>query len=48
MACGGEGGENVRFMHKKSNFCFKAKKKLVFVYIYIYVGFMFFHFKNHL
>jgi hypothetical protein len=37
MACGGEGGENVRFMHKKSNFYFKAPKKLVFVLIYIYL-----------
>jgi hypothetical protein len=24
MACGNEGGENIRFKHKKINFCFKA------------------------
>jgi hypothetical protein len=43
MAYGGEGGENVRFKHKKNQFLFES-----FIYIYIYVGLIFFHFKVHL
>jgi hypothetical protein len=43
MTYGSEGGENVRFKHKKPIFVLKFK-----IYIYIYVGLMFFHFKDHL
>jgi hypothetical protein len=33
MAYGNEGSENVRFKHKKANFCFKGQN----IYIYILV-----------
>jgi hypothetical protein len=40
MTYGNEGGENVRFKHKKTRFCFKA--------LYIYLSLIFLHFKDHL